>query len=146
MCIRDRPKHRGNAKQRQLIIMSAAQLSDHTRVQSRLFGEIGIGNLQAPLRFANDVGKIVLEWNVHDLVVTLTSCHIWLITFSIVTAAAATDILIAVSFSIEVIITLEIPQGVIWLNGERSPHTFNANPCIVIQWRTPTPIDATLRC
>jgi hypothetical protein len=45
--------------------MSAAQFPNRARVQPRLFGEIGIGNLQAPLRLANDIGKIVLEWNVH---------------------------------------------------------------------------------
>ena len=41
--------------------------------------------------------------------------------------------------------TFEIPHGVIWPNGDKSPHTFNAKPCIVIQCRTPTPIDAILR-
>ena len=41
-----------------------------------------------------------------------------------------------------VISTPAMPHGVIWPNGARSPHTFSANPCIVIQRRTPTPIDA----
>ena len=53
--------------------------------------------------------------------------------FSNTVSASPTETVFPVSLSIDVIITFEIPQGVIWLNGERSPHTFNANPCIVIQ-------------
>ena len=53
--------------------------------------------------------------------------------FSNAAAASTTETVFPVSLSIDVIITFEIPQGVIWPNGERSPHTFNANPCIVIQ-------------
>ena len=53
--------------------------------------------------------------------------------FSNAVAASATETVFPVSLSIDVILTFEIPQGVIWSNGERSPHTFNASPCIVIQ-------------
>ncbi len=51
-----------------------------------------------------------------------------------------------VSFSIEVIVTSAMPHGVMASKGERSPLTLSAKPCIVIQCRTPTPIEAILRC
>jgi hypothetical protein len=50
-----------------------------------------------------------------------------------------------VSFSTDVIVTFAIPHGTMWLKGARSPQTFSANPCMVIQCRTPTPIEAIFR-
>ena len=38
-----------------------------------------------------------------------------------------------------------MPQGVIACKAVRSPQTFSAKPCMVIQRRTPTPIEAILR-
>ena len=73
----------------------------------------------------------------------------WLIRFlancAIRSAMLSNGWLTPVSFSIEVIVTFAIPQGVIASKGERSPPTLRAKPCIVIQCRTPTPIEAILR-
>ena len=73
----------------------------------------------------------------------------WLIRFlancAIRSAMLSNGWLTPVSCSIEVMVTFAIPQGVIAPKGDRSPPTLRAKPCIVIQCRTPTPIEAILR-
>src|SRR6266446_2174293 len=42
-------------------------------------------------------------------------------------------------------VTFWMPHGMMRSKGARSPQMLSAKPCIVIQWRTPTPMDAILR-
>ncbi len=96
--------------------MSAAQFSYRIRIQARLFRQIGIGNLQAALCFADDIAEIILEWNHNRSGSGAVICKLPMrcaASFSIITAVAGTVTLLPASFSIEVMATFEIPQGVI---------------------------------
>ena len=82
------------------------------------FRHFGIGKAQAALCFADDVGKIVLQWNGHGsahavgVAATRKSSIASRARSAIMAPAAATVTHLPVSFSIDVMVTLAIPHGV----------------------------------
>src|SRR5205823_7567375 len=148
-------KNRRNAEERRFVKFAIPHSANRFRADARLFSQFRIGNAQPALRFSNDVTYVVFKRNhgtgISQILISCGSAEVrnseirFSTNFSSDAATLATEKVLPVSFSIDVIATLSMPQGTIRLKGERSPQTFNANPCIVIQWRTPTPIDAILR-
>src|SRR5439155_10704635 len=59
-------KNRRNAQQRRFIEIALEQLANYLRSDTSFFGQFRIGNAQAALRFSDDVGSVVFEWN-HSL-------------------------------------------------------------------------------
>src|SRR5205085_8279883 len=114
---RRQTKHRRNPDQRQLVKLAVAQLPNFLRTDPRFFRQLGVGQAQTALGFADHVRKSVLQRN-HDCCAAPCGnrCRSSIrrrTSFSNSVAASIKEMHWPVSCSIEVMATLTMPQGII---------------------------------